>query len=234
MTIAGSKCEPGGTGRQLRMMNVTLGDRSQPLKLLCLGAHADDIEIGCGGTLLRLLRERPGSAVYWVVFAANPVREQEARASAASFLASAGTSEVIVHHFRESYFPSVVSEIKDAFEELKRAFKPDLVLCHRKLDAHQDHRVIAELAWNTYRDHAIWEYEIPKYDGDLGLPNVYVPLSRADAELKVELILKHFASQASRAWFRSDTFHSVMGLRAVECNAPEARAEGFYARKLVV
>jgi len=167
------------------MLSATLGERSQPLKLLCLGAHADDIEIGCGGTLLRLLRERPGSSVRWVVFAANPIREAEARASAASFLTSAGTSEVTVHHFRESYFPSVVSEIKDAFESLKRAYQPDLVLCHRKLDAHQDHRVIAELVWNTYRDHAIWEYEIPKYDGDLGLPNVYVPLSRADADTKV-------------------------------------------------
>lgn len=216
------------------MLSATLGDRSQPLNLLCLGAHADDIEIGCGGTILRLLRERPGSTVHWVVFAANPVREAEARASAASFLSGAGASVVTVHHFRESYFPSVVSEIKDAFEQLKRAFKPDLVLCHRKVDAHQDHRVIAELAWNTYRDHAIWEYEIPKYDGDLGLPNVYVPLSRADADAKIELILKHFASQATRAWFRADTFNSMMGLRAIECNAPEARAEGFYVRKLVI
>jgi LmbE family N-acetylglucosaminyl deacetylase len=216
------------------MLTATLGDPSKPLNLLCLGAHADDIEIGCGGTILRLLRERPGCTVNWVVFAANPVREAEARASAASFLTSAATSEVTVHHFRESYFPSVVSEIKDAFESLKRAYKPDLVLCHRKVDAHQDHRVIAELVWNTYRDHAIWEYEIPKYDGDLGLPNVYVPLSRADADSKVELILKHFASQATRAWFRPDTFDSVMGLRGIECNAPEARAEGFYVRKLVI
>lgn len=216
------------------MLRATIGSPSQPLKLLCLGAHADDIEIGCGGTLLRLLRERPGSSVHWVVFAASPVREAEARASAAAFLAGAGESTVIVHHFRESYFPSIVSEIKDAFESLKRSFQPELVLCHRKLDAHQDHRVIAELAWNTYRDHAIWEYEIPKYDGDLGLPNVYVPLSRSDAELKVELLQKHFQSQATRAWFRPDTFHSLMGMRAVECNAPEGRAEGFYVRKLVV
>jgi len=216
------------------MLHATLGDRSQPLKLLCLGAHADDIEIGCGGSLLRLLRERPGSTVHWVVFAANSVREAEARASAAAFLGSAGASEVIVHHFRESYFPSVVSEIKDAFEALKRGFQPDLVLCHRKVDAHQDHRVVAELAWNTFRDHAIWEYEIPKYDGDLGLPNVYVPLSRADADLKVELLLKHFSSQATRAWFHRDTFHSLMGLRAIECNAAEGRAEAFYVRKLVL
>src|SRR5215216_3419579 len=162
------------------MRRFTLEDRSSPLKLLCLGAHADDIEIGCGGTLLRLLRERPGSSVHWVVFSANSVRQAEARASAAAFLSSAGTSEVVVHDFKESYFPSVASQIKDAFEGIKRQLNPDLVLCHRKRDAHQDHRVIAELAWNTFRDHAIWEYEIPKYDGDLGLPNVYLPLSRAD------------------------------------------------------
>ena len=127
-----------------------------------------------------------------------------------------------------------MSEIKDAFEELKRSCEPDLIFCHRKLDAHQDHRVVAELAWNTFRDHAIWEYEIPKYDGDLGLPNVYVPISRADAERKVALLQQHFRSQASRAWFSSDTFHSMMGIRAVECNAPDGRAEGFYVRKLVV
>jgi LmbE family N-acetylglucosaminyl deacetylase len=216
------------------MLRATFGEASLPLKLLCLGAHADDIEIGCGGTLLRLLRERPGSTVHWVVFAANPVREAEARASAADFLSAASESKIVVHHFRESYFPSIVSEVKDAFEDLKRSFQPDLLFCHRKLDAHQDHRVIAELTWNTFRDHAIWEYEIPKYDGDLGLPNVYVPLSRADAERKVELLLKHFASQASRAWFHRDTFHSLMGVRAVECNAAEGRAEGFYVRKIVV
>jgi len=204
------------------------------LTLLCLGAHADDIEIGCGATVLRLLREYPGARVHWVVFAANPVREAEARDSAAAFLTAAGESEVVVHHFRESYFPSVASDIKDAFEKIKHAVRPDLVLCHRKIDAHQDHRTIADLAWNTFRDHAIWEYEIPKYDGDLGLPNVYVPVTRSDADRKVELILKHFPSQASRAWFRADTFHSLMGVRAIECNAPEARAEAFYVRKLVV
>ena len=215
------------------MLRVKL-DHQSPLKLLCLGAHADDIEIGCGGTVLRLLREHPGSVVHWVVFAASPLREAEARGSAAAFLASSGEAEVVVHHFRESYFPRVASEIKDAFESIKGSFRPDLVLCHRKLDAHQDHRVVAELAWNTWRDHAIWEYEIPKYDGDLGQPNLYVPLSQSEADRKVELVLEHFKSQATRAWFRADTFQSLMGVRAIECNAPEGRAEGFYVRKLVV
>jgi LmbE family N-acetylglucosaminyl deacetylase len=216
------------------MLRFMPGNSGSPLKLLCLGAHADDIEIGSGGTVLRLLREHPGSTVHWVVFAANSVREVEARVSAAAFLASAGTSDVVVHHFRESYFPSVASEIKDAFEAIKQQVKPDLILCHRKDDAHQDHRVIADLAWNTFRDHAIWEYEIPKYDGDLGLPNVFVPLSRADAKRKVELLMAHFPSQASRTWFREETFHSLMGVRAIECNAPDGSAEAFYVRKLVV
>jgi LmbE family N-acetylglucosaminyl deacetylase len=216
------------------MLRATLGDPTLPLKLLCLGAHADDIEIGCGATLLRLLAERPGSSVHWVVFSANPEREAEARGSASEFLAGAGSAEVVVHHFRESYFPSVVSDIKDAFEGIKLAQKPDLILCHRLMDVHQDHRVVAELTRNTFRNHAVWEYEIPKYEGDLGSPNVYVPLSRAHAERKVQLLLKHFPSQSSRAWFQSDTFHGLMSLRAIECNAPEARAEAFYVRKLVV
>lgn len=215
------------------MLRVKFDQRS-PLNILCLGAHADDIEIGCGGTMLRLLQEYPGATVRWVVFAANPVREAEARNSAAAFLGSAGSSQIEIHQFRESYFPAVASEIKDEFERIKGSFKPDLIFSHRKLDAHQDHRVVAELAWNTWRDHAIWEYEIPKYDGDLSQPNTYVPLSRAIADQKVRLILEHFKSQATRAWFRPDTFDSLMGLRAVECNAPEARAEAFYVRKLVV
>jgi LmbE family N-acetylglucosaminyl deacetylase len=215
------------------MLRVKL-DSPAPPKLLCLGAHADDIEIGCGGTLLRLLREYPGTVVHWVVFAANPERNAEARSSANAFLASAGSAQVVIHDFRESYFPSVASEIKDAFERIKLALSPDLVLCHRKTDAHQDHRVIAELAWNTFRNHAIWEYEIPKYDGDLGQPNLYVPLSASDAERKVQLLLEHFKSQQSRTWFKADTFHGLMSVRAVECNAPDARAEAYYVRKLVV
>lgn len=215
------------------MLRFTLDGKEGKLKLLCLGAHADDIEIGCGGTLLRLLAEHPGCVVHWVVFAANVEREAEARASAAEWL-QGRESQVVVHHFRESYFPSVASDIKDAFEAIKLAIQPDLILCHRKVDAHQDHRVVAELAWNTFRNHAIWEYEIPKYDGDLGQPNLYVPLTRADADRKVQRLMKHFPSQASRAWFRPDTFQGLMSVRAVECNAPEGRAEAFHVRKLVV
>jgi LmbE family N-acetylglucosaminyl deacetylase len=217
------------------MKPITFVDNAKaPLSLLCLGAHSDDIEIGCGGTLLRLLAERPGSSVDWVVFSASPDREKEARASAADFLASAGRSNVIVKSFRESYFPYVATEIKDFFEQIKQSTRPDVVLAHHRHDFHQDHRTIAELTWNTFRAHAILEFEIPKYEGDLGTPNLFVPLSRAVADRKVELLMKHFPSQAHRTWFRPDTFHGLMSVRGIECAAPESRAEAFHARKLVL
>jgi LmbE family N-acetylglucosaminyl deacetylase len=217
------------------MLGAALGGGDgAPLRVLCLGAHADDIEIGCGGTVLRLLGERPGTSVRWVVFSADAVREREARESASAFLKGATDSEVVVRDFRESYFPAVASEIKDFFETLKPGGPPDLVLTHRREDRHQDHQTIAELTWNTFRDHLILEYEIPKYEGDLGHPNVFVPLSEVVARRKIEQVLLYFASQRSRAWFRPETFEAVLRLRAVECNAPEGFAEGLYSRKLVV
>jgi LmbE family N-acetylglucosaminyl deacetylase len=216
------------------MLPVVLGTRAndKALRILCLGAHSDDIEIGCGGTLLRLLGEREGSSVHWVVFSATPEREREANASAADFLAQAQSATVVVKTFPESFFPSAWLEIKKSFEEIKRAANPDVILCHHRKDVHQDHRVVAELAWNTFRDHVILEYEIPKFEGDLGSPNVYVPISRSLADRKVDLLLRHFPSQAARTWFRPDTFHGLMAIRAVECNAPEGRAEAFHAPKL--
>jgi LmbE family N-acetylglucosaminyl deacetylase len=207
---------------------------AQPLKLLCIGAHSDDIEIGCGGTLLRLLAERPGSSVDWVVLSSNEQREREARASAGDFLAAAASSKVWVQTFRESFFPAAWVEIKEFFEQLRRATEPDLILCHRQVDRHQDHRVASELTWNTFRNHLIWEYEIPKYEGDLGQPNLFVPLSAAQAERKVALLMTHFASQHGRTWFRPDTFHGLMSIRGVECAAPDGRAEAFHAHKLVI
>jgi LmbE family N-acetylglucosaminyl deacetylase len=212
----------------------TGGTASEPLKILCVGAHSDDIEIGCGGTLLRLLAERPGSTVDWVVLSANSERELEARGSAAEFLADAASSKIWVQGFRESYFPAVWSELKHFFETVRRATEPDLIFCHRQEDRHQDHRVVAELAWNTFRNHLIWEYEIPKYEGDLGRPNLFVPLTAAQAERKVQLLMKHFATQAQRSWFRPDTFHGLMSIRGVECAAQEGRAEAFHAAKLVI
>lgn len=216
------------------MLPLTFRDGSAPLRILCLGAHSDDIEIGCGGTVLRLLAERPASEVHWVVFSATGPRELEAQSSAESFLAGASGKTIVTKAFRESYFPAAWADIKDFFEETRRAFDPNLVLTHHSKDLHQDHRVVGELTWNTFRNHLVLEYEIAKYEGDLGNPNLFVPLTRAHADRKVELLLRHFPSQASRAWFRPDTFHGLMSVRGVECNAPEGRAEAFHARKVVV
>jgi len=217
------------------MVPISLGQSAgPPLRILCLGAHSDDIEIGCGGSILRLLAQHPGSSVTWVVFSANEQRALEARASATEFLADARQSSVVVHAFKESYFPHVASEIKDAFEELKRSTQPELVFCHHRHDMHQDHRVIAELTWNTFRNHLIAEFEIPKYEGDLGQPSLFVPLSLAQATRKVAALLRHFPSQVTRAWFNPDTFNGLMSLRGIECNAPEGRAEAFHVRKLTL
>ena len=217
------------------MLPVTLGSSSTaPLRILCLGAHSDDIEIGCGGTILRLLQERPDSSVDWVVLSASPEREIEARASAADFLAGAAARNVTVKGFRESFFPYVAAEIKSFFETLKRGQTPDVIFCHHRRDEHQDHRLVAELTWNTFRNHVVLEYEIAKYEGDLGKPNVFVPLSRATADRKVELLQRHFPSQTQRTWFRPDTFHGVMSVRGVECNAEDGRAEAFHSRKIVL
>jgi LmbE family N-acetylglucosaminyl deacetylase len=217
------------------MLPITLGsDPHKPLDVLCLGAHSDDIEIGCGGTLLRLLSERPGCRVTWVVFSATPEREKEARASADAFLADATSREVIVCSFRESFFPYLGAEIKMYFEELKSLIQPDLILCHRRSDEHQDHRTIAQLTWNTFRNHVIAEYEIPKYEADLGQPNIYVPLSTETSERKIELLFEHFGSQRNRTWFRAETFRGLMAVRGIECNAPDGMAEALHVRKLVL
>ena len=217
------------------MLELTLAaDLERPMRLLCLGAHSDDIEIGCGGSLLRLLVEHPHTRVDWVVFSADDQREAEARSSAGSFLASAGEASVTVHRFRESYFPSVGGEIKDAFEDLKGTVSPDLIFTHRRNDDHQDHRVISELTWNTFRNHLILEYEIPKFEGDLGQPNWYVPLEKADADRKVELLMAHFGTQRSKTWFRPEVFRGLMALRSIECGAASGWAEGFHARKVVI
>jgi LmbE family N-acetylglucosaminyl deacetylase len=214
------------------MLPMMLGARTPLRRLLALGAHCDDIEIGCGGTILHLIERFPGLHVDWIVFSSSPAREQEARASAARFLAGCASSRVDVKQFRNGYFPFVGAEIKDYFEALKRELQPDLVLTHYKQDLHQDHRTLGELTWNTFRDHLIWEYEIPKYDGGLGSPNVFVPLYRTLAERKVNDTLLGFPSQASHPWFTADTFWGLMRLRGVECNAAEGLAEAFYARKV--
>jgi LmbE family N-acetylglucosaminyl deacetylase len=215
-------------------LRAVLGAPGAPLTILCLGAHCDDVEIGCGGTLLRLLAERPGSTVHFVALASTPERERETRAAAGELLDGASHREITVKAFRDGYFPFVGAEIKEFLEELKRGVRPDLILTHDRRDRHQDHRFVAELTWNTFRDHLIAEYEIPKYEGDLATPNLYVPLTQADAQRKIGVLMRSFKSQARRSWFRPETFEALLRLRGIECNAPEGFAEGFHVSKLVV
>jgi LmbE family N-acetylglucosaminyl deacetylase len=202
--------------------------------ILCLGAHADDIEIGAGGTLLKLAEQIPELEVQWVVFSAPGPRAEEARRSADEFLISLPRKQVIIGSFRESYFPSEWVAIKDWFEGVKAKFSPDLVFTHYREDRHQDHRVLSDLAWNTFRNHLILEYEILKYDGDLGSPNVFVPLSEQLCLRKVELLLKYFKTQSTKHWFTSDTFEAMHRIRGIESVSPTGRAEAFYSRKLVL
>jgi LmbE family N-acetylglucosaminyl deacetylase len=208
--------------------------RNQSPKMLFLGAHSDDIEIGCGGTVIELLRQYPGAHVHWIVLSAVGARAGEARRAARLLLRGAAQRTVIVKEFRESYFPSEYPAIKSFFEEIKRAVTPDVVFVHSRDDLHQDHRVLGELAWNTFRDHVILEYEIPKFDGGLGSPSVFIPLRAATARRKVDILMKVFGTQRSKRWFTPETFRGLMRLRAIECNAPDGWAEAFYSRKLVL
>jgi LmbE family N-acetylglucosaminyl deacetylase len=207
---------------------------SQDLKVLCLGAHSDDIEIGCGGTVLRLAEEFHGCAFHWVVFSAKGVREAEARQAASLFAGPARLKELVLKQFPDGFLPYVGAEVKGVFEDLKQGVSPDIIFTHQRNDAHQDHRLIAELTWNTFRDHLILEYEVPKYDGDLGQPNVFVPLAQEHCQHKVRCLMEAFQSQRCKRWFEESTFTSLMRLRGMECNAPSGHAEAFYSRKLVL
>ena len=216
------------------MIKLSFGDSAEgPATVLCLGAHCDDIEIGCGGAVLRLLDRYPQAKIWWIVFSGNDLREQEARASAGDFLKAAQDPQVMIKRFRNGFFPSVMADIKEFFEELKGQVSPDLIFTHFRDDLHQDHRTIAELTWNTFRDHMILEYEIPKYDGGLGSPNVFVPLDDAHRMAKVQSLMSRFASQRDKPWFTPETFDGLARLRGVECNAPSGYAEAFYCRKAV-
>ena len=205
-----------------------------PLKILCLGAHSDDIEIGCGGSILRLLAENRNTDVHWVVFAANGERASEATASAEHFLADATCKKIVVKEFRDSFFPYIGGEIKQYFETIKQEIIPDLIFTHYRNDLHQDHRLLSELTWNTFRKHLILEYEVIKYDGDLGSPNFFIPLNEDISRKKVDTIFRCFKTQGSRSWFTEDVFYSMMRIRGVECNAPEKYAEAFYCRKMIL
>ena len=210
-----------------------LEDGIGPKKILALGAHADDIEIGCGGTILRFLDENPATEVVWVVLGASGQRRTEAVESAHLFLANARRKEVVVKEFRDGYFPYVGTEIKDFFEDLKRKYVPDLILTHYRNDLHQDHRLVSELTWNTFRNHLILEYEIVKYDADLGAPNFFVHLTESIARKKIQTIVGCFNSQRDKSWFTEDVFSSILRLRGVESNAPDKYAEAYYCRKIV-
>jgi LmbE family N-acetylglucosaminyl deacetylase len=208
---------------------------AEPLRrVLAIGCHADDIEIGCGGTLLTLAQANPGLEVDWVVLAAPGERAAEARASAGAFLAGVTSAHVEVHDFRDGYMPYVGREVKDVFEALKSRPEPQVVFTHSHYDFHQDHRLACELTWNTFRRHLILEYEIPKVDGDLGRPNLFVPLTKEVVDRKLALLEEHFPTQSGKHWFDADTFRGLMRLRGMEAVAPERFAEAFTCRKLNV
>jgi LmbE family N-acetylglucosaminyl deacetylase len=207
-------------------------DSRSTCKVLCLGAHSDDIEIGCGGTILRLTELYPNIEFYWIVFSSDERRAREASTGARAFIGHVKRRNVVLKNFREGFFPYVAVELKEYFEELKHQFNPDLIFTHYRHDLHQDHRLISELTWNTFRNHFILEYEIPKYDGDLGSPNVFVHLSPRLARQKIQHIMKSFRTQAKKHWFDEETFHGILRLRGVECCAPEKLAEAFYCRKI--
>lgn len=216
------------------MLSVADLGSDQALNLLCIGAHSDDIEIGCAGTLMHLLREHPGSHVTWVVLSAEGERGKEARRSAEDLMSGAGGMELRLGDFRDGHFPWQGSAIKDFLENLARGVQPDLVLTHYLDDRHQDHRTVSELTWNTFRDHLILEYEVIKYDGDLGSPNFYVPLTEELSHRKVEHLLEHFPSQRPRNWFNAESFEAIMRLRGIESRAAAGLAEAFYSRKVVL
>ncbi len=202
-------------------------------QVLCLGAHSDDIEIGCGGSILRIIEEYPDVNIWWVVFSGSEARQEEARRSSELFLSQSSEKNIVLKDFKDGYFPYQGAEVKDFFESLKQQISPDLIFTHSRHDLHQDHRVINELTWNTWRDHMILEYEIPKYDGDLGTPNFFIPLERRICQRKNDLLCEVFKTQEVKPWFTGETFWALLQLRGIESRAPESLAEAFYARKVI-
>jgi LmbE family N-acetylglucosaminyl deacetylase len=217
------------------MLALKLTTGARPLeRILCLGAHCDDIEIGCSGAVLTLLEQSPDVAVTWVILASDEGRAQEALESAHVLLSPVAKKTIAIQTFRDGFLPYQGAAVKECFEALKTEVTPDLVFTHYRQDLHQDHRLVSELTWNTFRDHLIWEYEIPKYDGDLGSPNVFVPLDTDVCRRKIDNLCTSFRSQVGKRWFSGDLFLALMRLRGMECNAPSGYAEGFYCRKVVM
>lgn len=218
----------------MRPLSLTGGARRRRLSILCLGAHCDDVDIGCGGALLSLLSRYPEADVTWVIFSAHGEREKELRASARRFLRDAASSRIVTRNYRDGFMPAEFAAIKEDFEGLKKLPRPDVIFTHRRDDRHQDHRLVAELTWNTYRDHLILEYEVAKYEGDLTTPSAYVGLEPAEVERKIRILLGSYHSQRSKRWFTADTFRGLMRLRGIESGAASGWAEGFHASKLLL
>ncbi|MCF7816567.1 MAG: PIG-L family deacetylase [Kiritimatiellales bacterium] len=206
----------------------------QPLRVLCLGAHSDDIEIGCGGTLLQLAASGRPLDIQWVVFSGNRSRAEEARNSAGFWLKSIASKSIELHGYRDGFFPNEWAAIKDTFEQTKKAFEPDVIFTHYRDDLHQDHRIINQLTWNTFRNHFILEYEIPKYDGDMRSPDFYIPLTEEAAKAKSAALMEHFGSQRAKHWFCEELFLGLMRIRGMESCSPSGYAEGFFSRKACI
>lgn len=207
-------------------------DPNDSLRVLCLGAHCDDIEIGCGGTVLKLAGVSRSLEVRWVVFSSDECRKREALRSAEAFLSGIPNRDIVIYTLRDGYFPHVGTELKELFEQVKSASSPDIIFTHYRNDLHQDHRMVSELTWNTFRNHLILEYEVPKYDGDFGSPNTFVNLEQTVASRKIDIILDTFQSQTKKHWFSHELFSAVLRLRGMEANSPSGYAEGFYCRKV--
>lgn len=217
------------------MMPLRLGaGDGRPGTILFLGAHCDDVEIGCGATVLRLIEAYPDADFQWVIFSSDEKRAAETRRAAGMLMAGATRSNVTIKTFRNSFFPYIGIELKEFFEELKRSINPDVVFTHHRDDRHQDHRTLSDLTWNSFRSHLIVEYEIPKYDGDLGQPNLYVPVTEVMIQRKIETLMACYATQANHQWFTPDTFAGLMRIRGIECDSPTGYAEAFHARKMIV
>jgi LmbE family N-acetylglucosaminyl deacetylase len=215
------------------MLSVKFADKPGGLKILCLGAHCDDIEIGCGGAIMRLVKEHVVHHLKWFVFTSSEERAAEAKKSAEHFVKGCTEKDIVIKKFKDGFLPYEASQLKNLFEEIK-PFNPDIIFTHYRHDLHQDHRTVCELTWNTFRNHLILEYEIPKFDGDLGNPNCYITLSEEVSREKVKVITDCFKSQAGKQWFDKETFCSLMRIRGIESASPTRYAEGFYVRKSVL
>lgn len=214
------------------MLDLLLGSGRPPFRILCVGAHCDDIEIGCGGTLRALQSNSIALSVDWVVLSGSNTRRKETEDARRRLIRPACRGDLQFGDFPDGLFPAAYAGVKDFFESLKQGRRPDLILCHAREDRHQDHRIVHEMVWSTFRDHLVLEYEIPKWDGDLGQPNVYVPISAGHARAKVNALLAAHRSQSAKDWFARETFMALLRLRGAECRSSSGYAEAFFGRKL--